>query len=174
MYAQELASHYSDVRRRLRSAPSAVKTTTREVHLFRARPEPPRIERPAMPEPDRSQTGAAPEPEPVAPGITVTLPIPTYPTIRSIVAATAAHFGVPVIDLMSQRRHKSVVRPRQIAMYLARVITPRSLPDIGRNMGGRDHTTILHAFHKITGLIDAGDPIADDIAAIRAKLEVSE
>jgi len=163
MYAQELASHYSDIRKRLRSAPSAVKTTTREVHLFRVRPEPPRIERQAMP-----------EPEPVAPVITVTLPIPTYPTIRSIVAATADHFGVPVIDLMSQRRHKSIVRPRQIAMYLARVITPRSLPDIGRNMGGRDHTTILHAYHKITGLIDAGDPIADDIATIRAKLEVAE
>jgi len=168
MYASELAAHYSDIRRRLRSAPSAVKTTAREVHLFRVRPEPQRIERQAMPEP------VAPTPEPVAPGITVTLPIPTYPTIRSIVAATAAHFGVPVIDLMSQRRHKSIVRPRQVAMYFARVITPRSLPDIGRNMGGRDHTTILHAYHKISGLIDAGDPIADDIAAIRAKLEVAE
>jgi hypothetical protein len=162
MYAQELALHYSEVRRRLRAQPVARPVL---VVVPVAEPEP---------EPDRSQIGAAPEPAPAPPVITVTMPVPTYPSIRSIVAATAAHYGVPVIDLMSQRRQKSIILPRQIAMYLARVITPRSLPDIGRNMGGRDHTTIHHAYHKIARLAETDPEVAASIDCLRSRLEVAQ
>ena len=59
------------------------------------------------------------------------------------------HFGVNRGDLLSSRRNRSIVRPRQIGMYLAKSLTARSLPEIGRRFGGRDHTTVLHAIRKI-------------------------
>lgn len=69
--------------------------------------------------------------------------------IEDIQRATALQFGLTKTDLLSHRRTKQIVGPRQIAMYLAKVMTVRSLPDIGRRFGGRDHTTVLHAVRKI-------------------------
>lgn len=69
--------------------------------------------------------------------------------IDDILRVTARHFNVSRADIVSQRRTANIVMPRQIVMYLAKSLTPLSLPEIGRRMGGRDHTTVLHAVRKI-------------------------
>lgn len=92
------------------------------------------------------------------------------PMIREIQIVTASYFDVTLGDILSARRTSSVVRPRQVAMYLSKTLTLHSLPEIGRRFGDRDHTTILHAVRKIDGMIGAGDKIADDVAAIRSRL----
>ena len=75
--------------------------------------------------------------------------------IEDILRIISRHFGVSKGDLLSQRRHRSVVWPRQIGMYLAKQLTARSLPEIGRRFGNRDHPTVLHAIRKIEGeLVD--------------------
>ena len=75
--------------------------------------------------------------------------------IEDILRIISRHFGVSKGDLLSQRRHRSVVWPRQVGMYLAKQLTARSLPEIGRRFGNRDHTTVLHAIRKIEGeLVD--------------------
>jgi chromosomal replication initiator protein len=71
--------------------------------------------------------------------------------VEDIQRIVARHFNVPRSDLLSNRRTRTIVRPRQVAMYLAKTLTPRSLPEIGRRFGGRDHTTVLHAVRKIEG-----------------------
>ncbi|HTI68100.1 MAG TPA: chromosomal replication initiator protein DnaA [Caulobacteraceae bacterium] len=91
-------------------------------------------------------------------------------TVDDIQKATAEHFGMKQTDLLSERRTRAVARPRQAAMYLAKQMTTRSLPDIGRRFGGRDHTTVLHAVRRIEEL-KAGDPVlAADLEAIARKL----
>lgn len=77
--------------------------------------------------------------------------------IEDIQKVTSRHYNVSRNDLLSNRRTRVIVRPRQIAMYLSKVLTPRSLPEIGRRFGGRDHTTVLHAVRKIEQLL-ADDP----------------
>lgn len=89
------------------------------------------------------------------------------PSIREIIRATAQHFRISPIDLISQRRTKHIVRPRQIAMYVAKTLTTRSLPEIGRQFEGRDHTTALSAIRRIEAL-RAIDPDIDE--AVRALL----
>lgn len=82
---------------------------------------------------------------------------PTLPKIRveRIQQAVAEHFGVERADILSARRTKEVTRPRQVAMYLSKKLTPKSLPEIGRRFGGRDHTTVLHGARKIERLIES-------------------
>ena len=70
-------------------------------------------------------------------------------TIESIQKTVADHFGIKTTDMKSKRRTRNITFPRQIAMYLARELTDSSLPDIGQNFGGRDHTTVIHAVEKI-------------------------
>ena len=72
--------------------------------------------------------------------------------IEDIQKLVATHFNVSRADILSSRRTANVVRPRQIAMYLSKALTLRSLPEIGRRFGGRDHTTVLHAVRKIDAL----------------------
>ena len=73
-------------------------------------------------------------------------------------------------DLISERRNRAIARPRQAAMWLAKQLTTRSLPDIGRRFGGRDHTTVLHAVRRIEEL-KAGDPVlANDLETLTRKL----
>ena len=66
----------------------------------------------------------------------------------------ARYYKLKVQDLIGKRRLQAVARPRQLAMYLAKTLTTRSLPEIGRAFGGRDHTTVLYACQKITQLLD--------------------
>lgn len=87
-------------------------------------------------------------------------------TVDEIQKAVANHFGVTAADICSKRRTQSVVRPRHVAMYLSKTLTTRSLPDIGRRFGGRDHSTVIHAVNKVTSMIEAGDPLAQDVDAL--------
>mgnify|MGYP003131377598 FL=1 len=87
-------------------------------------------------------------------------------TVDDIQKVVAARYGVKVADIQSKRRTKTVVRPRHVAMYLAKTLTTRSLPDIGRRFGGRDHSTVIHAVNKVIALIDAGDPLKEEIDAL--------
>jgi hypothetical protein len=74
--------------------------------------------------------------------------------IRHIQNVVAEHFDITVIDILSARREQKVTRPRMIAMYLCKILTTRSLPDIGRRFGNKDHTTVLHSVRKITYLLE--------------------
>jgi chromosomal replication initiator protein len=90
--------------------------------------------------------------------------------VEEILKLVSAHFNVTRADLLSSRRTASVVRPRQIAMYLSKTLTLRSLPEIGRRFGGRDHTTVLHAVRKIEGLIGGDAGLKDEISLLRRML----
>ncbi|WP_083567647.1 chromosomal replication initiator protein DnaA [Hyphomicrobium sp. CS1GBMeth3] len=87
--------------------------------------------------------------------------------IEDILRIISRHFGVSKGDLLSQRRHRSVVWPRQIGMYLAKQLTHRSLPEIGRRFGNRDHTTVLHAIRKIEGVIADDASLRDEIDELK-------
>jgi chromosomal replication initiator protein len=91
-------------------------------------------------------------------------------TVDEIQKAVAAYFSITPSDINSKRRTQSVVRPRHIAMYLAKTMTTRSLPDIGRRFGGRDHSTVIHAVTKITAQLGADPLLAEDVEAIRKRL----
>ena len=92
------------------------------------------------------------------------------PTVRRILDATGAHFGLRVDDLVSQRRDRSVIRPRQIAMWLAKRLTPKATPEIGRHIGGRDHATVLHGIGVIDRLITTDEETRAAVAAITETL----
>jgi chromosomal replication initiator protein len=83
--------------------------------------------------------------------------------IDDIQKVVARHFNVSRQDLLSNRRTRVIVRPRQIAMFLAKSMTPRSLPEIGRHFGGRDHTTVLHAVRKVEELSNAEPKFAQEL-----------
>ncbi len=83
--------------------------------------------------------------------------------IEDILRIVGRHYSVPRADLLSPRRARSIVRPRQVGMYLAKKLTPRSLPEIGRRFGGRDHSTVLHAVRKIETLIKTDDQLAREV-----------
>jgi chromosomal replication initiator protein len=91
--------------------------------------------------------------------------------VEDILRIVAKHFGVSRQDLLSSRRTANVVRPRQIAMYLAKTLTLRSLPEIGRRFGNRDHTTVLHAVRKIEGLVQGDKMLADEIESLKRLLQ---
>ena len=91
-------------------------------------------------------------------------------TVDEIQKTVADHFNLKQADLLSERRTRSVARPRQMAMYLCKQHTTRSYPDIGRRFGGRDHTTVLHGVRKIEELMAQDDQIARDVAALTRKL----
>ena len=90
--------------------------------------------------------------------------------IEDILKTVSRHFGVSKGDILSQRRHRSVVWPRQIGMYLAKQLTSRSLPEIGRRFGNRDHTTVLHAIRKIEGEITNSARLKDEIEELKKLL----
>jgi chromosomal replication initiator protein len=91
-------------------------------------------------------------------------------TVDEIQKAVAEHYLLKQADLLSERRTRSVARPRQLAMYLAKNLTTRSYPDIGRRFGNRDHTTVLHAVRRIEQLKGEDASIAADVDAITRKL----
>lgn len=91
-------------------------------------------------------------------------------TIDDIQKATADHYGMKQADLLSERRNRAVARPRQAAMWLAKQLTTRSLPDIGRRFGGRDHTTVLHAVRRIEALRADDNVLSHDLEVITRKL----
>ena len=92
-------------------------------------------------------------------------------TIEEIQKRVAEHFNIRISDMHSARRARSVARPRQVAMYLAKQLTSRSLPEIGRKFGGRDHTTVMHAVKKVDELRDLDTSFAEDVELLRRMLE---
>jgi len=90
--------------------------------------------------------------------------------IDDILRVVTKHFGVNRSDLLSSRRNRSIVRPRQIGMYLAKSLTARSLPEIGRRFGGRDHTTVLHAIRKVDELIADDSALREDVEILKRLL----
>jgi chromosomal replication initiator protein len=91
-------------------------------------------------------------------------------TIDEIQRKVAEHFNMRVSDMYSERRARAVARPRQIAMFLAKQLTQRSLPEIGRKFGGRDHTTVMHACRKVEELMATDQAFAEDIELLRRTL----
>jgi chromosomal replication initiator protein len=91
--------------------------------------------------------------------------------IEDILRIVSRHYKVPRNDLLSSRRSRDVVRPRQIAMYLAKALTSRSLPEIGRRFGGRDHTTVLHSVRKVEQMIKDDGDLAQEIELLKRMLE---
>ena len=92
-------------------------------------------------------------------------------TIEEIQRKVAQHFNIKLAEMTSTRRARVVARPRQVAMYLAKQLTPRSLPEIGRKFGGRDHTTVMHAVKKIEELIASDSSLAEDVELLRRMLQ---
>jgi chromosomal replication initiator protein len=92
-------------------------------------------------------------------------------TIEEIQKRVAEHFNVRIADMHSARRARAVARPRQVAMYLAKQLTSRSLPEIGRKFGGRDHTTVMHAVRKVEELRSADTSFSEDVELLRRMLE---
>jgi chromosomal replication initiator protein len=87
--------------------------------------------------------------------------------IEDIQKVVARQFNVARNDLLSNRRTRQIVRPRQIAMYLSKTMTPRSLPEIGRRFGGRDHTTVLHAVRKVEELLSQDSKLAQEVELLK-------
>ena len=92
-------------------------------------------------------------------------------TIEEIQRRVAEHYNVRLSDLIGPKRVRTIARPRQIAMYLAKHMTPRSLPEIGRRFGGRDHTTIMHGVRRIEELRLTDSQLSDDLQLLRRLLE---
>jgi chromosomal replication initiator protein len=87
--------------------------------------------------------------------------------IEDIQRIVARHYNVSKTELLSNRRTRTIVKPRQVAMYLSKIMTPRSLPEIGRRFGGRDHTTVLHAVRKIEDLTGSDQTLAQEVELLR-------
>jgi chromosomal replication initiator protein len=91
-------------------------------------------------------------------------------TIEDIQKRVAEHYDLRMADMLSARRARAVARPRQVAMYLTKQLTPRSLPEIGRKFGGRDHTTVMHAIRRIEELRAVDSVLNEDIELLRRLL----
>jgi chromosomal replication initiator protein len=92
-------------------------------------------------------------------------------TIEEIQKRVAEKYNIRLTDMASARRSRSVARPRQVAMYLAKQLTSRSLPEIGRKFGNRDHTTVMHAVQRVAELMDRDAAFAEDVELLRRMLE---
>lgn len=101
--------------------------------------------------------------------VLVRTPEPKRIKIEDIQKRVAFHFKVSRADILSSRRTATMVHPRQIAMYLTKLLTPHSLPEIGRHFG-RDHTTVLHAIQKIQDLIAADGTFSEEIDLLKRML----
>ncbi|MEM8790002.1 MAG: chromosomal replication initiator protein DnaA [Pseudomonadota bacterium] len=92
-------------------------------------------------------------------------------TIEEIKRVVSNHFNLRMSDLTSARRSRMVARPRQVAMYLCKTLTQKSLPEIGRGFGNRDHTTVIHAVKVIEKLKESDGQMAEDLEVLRRNLE---
>ncbi len=92
-------------------------------------------------------------------------------TVEEIQRKVSEHYNIRLSDLIGPRRMRNIARPRQVAMYLAKQLTSRSLPEIGRRFGGRDHTTVMHGVRRIEELKTVDSQIAEDVELLRRSLE---
>lgn len=126
-----------------------------------------------VPERHNKPTAQAPKPAPHPPECCDKCGAPIRPSgglISHIQATVASYYGLHKSTMVSQRRAQDISHPRQIAMFLATELTPKSLPTIGRYFGGRDHTTVIHAIRAVAKRV-ANDPeIAEDVRVLRERL----
>lgn len=140
---QEMQSQARVIQQRLRNPPNAV--MDQGINLKR-KPEPVRL----VPDASLDVFGPKPPtPDDIAFGPVVCPPLPAPSRIEAIQRAVMRKYNLTRMELISSRRTGDIVRPRQIAMYLCKLLTPRSLPEIGMRFGGKDHTTVLNAVRKI-------------------------
>ncbi len=92
-------------------------------------------------------------------------------TIDEIMRKVSDHYNIRMADLLGPRRSRAVSRPRQVAMFLSKSLTTKSLPEIGRKFGGRDHTTVIHAVRKVEELRAIDSQISEDVELLRRMLE---
>ncbi|MDO7656406.1 MAG: chromosomal replication initiator protein DnaA [Paracoccaceae bacterium] len=92
-------------------------------------------------------------------------------TIEEIQRKVSEHYSIRLSDMIGPKRLRTIARPRQVAMYLAKQLTPRSLPEIGRRFGGRDHTTIIHGVRKIEELMSIDSQLSDDLQLLKRILQ---
>ncbi len=92
-------------------------------------------------------------------------------SIEEIQRKVAEHYNIRLSDMIGPKRLRNIARPRQVAMYLSKQLTPRSLPEIGRRFGGRDHTTIMHGVRKIEELMTTDSQLSDDLQLLRRLLQ---
>jgi chromosomal replication initiator protein len=92
-------------------------------------------------------------------------------TIEDIQKKVSAHYNIKVSDMHSARRSVAIARPRQVAMYLAKKLTTKSLPEIGRKFGGKDHTTVMHAVKRIDEICKQDQEFADDVELLMRMLQ---
>jgi chromosomal replication initiator protein len=92
-------------------------------------------------------------------------------TIEEIQRKVAEHYNIRLTDMSSARRARNVARPRQVAMFLAKQLTSRSLPEIGRKFGNRDHTTVMHAVSRVGSLMESDATFSEDVELLRRMLE---
>lgn len=90
--------------------------------------------------------------------------------VAQIKRVVCEHFRIPVEEMVSARRSRKVARPRQIAMYLTKRLTPKSLPDIGRQFGHRDHTTVIHAVRVVERMMGEDHNFKDEITTLAEEL----
>lgn len=144
---RELASHYKAVKLRLnkgrnvRRIPIVVLSWPKAIPVMRAVPI-----------------------EPDAPLVI------KQPTIAQIIRMVAEQFRVTELDIISQRRDRIYTRPRQVVMYLAKMMTDKSFPHIARHIGGRDHTTALHGYRQIASMICVNDDLKRNVDDVHVKL----
>ena len=93
-------------------------------------------------------------------------------SVEEIQKKVSEYFNIRLNDMVSVRRSRLVARPRQVAMYLSKTHTPKSLPEIGRLFGGRDHTTVMHAVKKVQQLCKADSSFAEHIKVLKRSLGV--
>ncbi len=91
-------------------------------------------------------------------------------SIEAIQNRVAAHYGVRVAEMFSPRRARNIARPRQVAMYLAKNLTSLSYPEIGRQFGGRDHTTVMHAVRTVESLVNNDPAVSEDVQLLKSLL----
>jgi len=163
----ELIKHYKRVRARIfpRVPPTIRQPAKVEIKAL-ALPAPVAIDAPAP--------VAPPDPGPFIPPLPVTPAMlrkeTPYPSVDLIKRVVSHHYQIALVDLVSARRTKEIVEPRQVAMWLARSMTPSSLPVIGRKFGNRDHTTVLHAFNKIEHRRLSNPEFSDLLDALQATI----
>ena len=92
-------------------------------------------------------------------------------TIEEIQRKVSEHYSIRLSDMIGPKRLRTIARPRQVAMYLAKQLTPRSLPEIGRRFGGPDHTTIIHGVRKIEELMSIDSQLSDDLQLLKRILQ---
>jgi chromosomal replication initiation ATPase DnaA len=122
-----------------------------------------------LPPPEPVITLQEPEPQPEPPPQDFVLPETPLALIKRLVCE---HYNITLVDLLSERRTRTIARPRQVAMYLAKKLTKSSLPAIGKRMGHRDHTTVLHGVRKIEELLLTDYDIKTAVDELSAKLAV--